>query len=87
MTTNMGSLDRGVRILIGLALIAWALGFVPGYAANAWAGSVSFRWGRRFSAGARSIRCSAYRPAAGGPDTGGSLGYAGSEIIPSKDPA
>lgn len=36
MTTNMGSLDRGVRILIGLALIAWALGFVPGYAANAW---------------------------------------------------
>ena len=36
MTTNMGSLDRGLRILIGLALIAWALGLVPGYAANAW---------------------------------------------------
>jgi hypothetical protein len=36
MTTNMGSLDRGARMVIGLALIAWALGFVPGYAANAW---------------------------------------------------
>jgi hypothetical protein len=36
MTTNMGPLDRGVRIVVGLALIAWALGFVPGYPANAW---------------------------------------------------
>jgi hypothetical protein len=36
MTTNMGSLDRGLRILVGLALIAWALGFVPGFAASAW---------------------------------------------------
>lgn len=36
MTTNMGALDRGARIVIGLALVAWALGFVPGYAANAW---------------------------------------------------
>jgi hypothetical protein len=36
MTTNIGALDRGARILTGLALIAWALGFIPGYAANAW---------------------------------------------------
>lgn len=36
MTTNMGALDRGARILIGLGLIAWALGFIPGYPANAW---------------------------------------------------
>lgn len=36
MTTNMGSLDRGARIVFGMALIAWALGFLPGYPANAW---------------------------------------------------
>lgn len=36
MTTNMGAWDRGARVLIGLALIAWALGFIPGTPANAW---------------------------------------------------
>ena len=36
MTTNMGAVDRGVRMLIGLALIAWALGFMPGQPANLW---------------------------------------------------
>lgn len=36
MTTNIGSVDRLFRIVIGLALIAWALGFIPGYAASAW---------------------------------------------------
>jgi hypothetical protein len=36
MTTNIGVLDRSARILIGLALIALALGLWPGYPANAW---------------------------------------------------
>lgn len=27
---NVGNFDRGLRILVGLALIGWALGFVPG---------------------------------------------------------
>lgn len=36
MTTNMGAVDRGLRILIGIGLIAWALGFIPGQAANVW---------------------------------------------------
>ena len=26
MTTNVGNLDRVIRVLIGLALLAWALG-------------------------------------------------------------
>ncbi|HEY1153934.1 MAG TPA: DUF2892 domain-containing protein [Pseudolabrys sp.] len=38
MTTNVGSIDRGVRIIVGLALIAFALGYiVPGTAWN-WVG-------------------------------------------------
>lgn len=38
MTTNVGSIDRGVRIIVGLALIAFALGYVaPGTPWN-WAG-------------------------------------------------
>lgn len=32
---NVGNFDRGLRILIGLALIGWALGFVPG-TSSAW---------------------------------------------------
>lgn len=36
MMTNMGAVDRGARILIGLGLIAWALGYIPGVPANAW---------------------------------------------------
>ena len=31
METNVGTLDRIVRVVIGLALIAVALGYVPGY--------------------------------------------------------
>jgi len=36
MSTNIGSLDRIVRIVAGLALLAWALGFLPGVAASPW---------------------------------------------------
>ena len=38
MTTNVGSIDRGVRIIVGLALIAFALGYIaPGTTWN-WVG-------------------------------------------------
>lgn len=33
---NEGSLDRLVRIVIGLALVAVALGYMPGVAKNVW---------------------------------------------------
>lgn len=36
MATNMGSLDRIVRIVVGLLLIALALGYLPGFAPTAW---------------------------------------------------
>lgn len=36
MTTNIGSADRVLRIIAGLALIAWALGLIPGVAASPW---------------------------------------------------
>jgi Protein of unknown function (DUF2892) len=36
MTTNVGTIDRGLRILIGLGLIAWALGYIPNVAASPW---------------------------------------------------
>ena len=36
MTTNVGSIDRVLRIVVGLALIAWALGFLPGVAPSMW---------------------------------------------------
>ncbi len=38
MTTNVGSLDRILRIIVGLALIAFALGFIAPGAAYAWVG-------------------------------------------------
>ena len=31
MTTNVGTIDRVLRIVAGLALIALALGYFPGY--------------------------------------------------------
>jgi Protein of unknown function (DUF2892) len=31
MTTNVGTVDRIFRVIAGLALIALALGYVPGY--------------------------------------------------------
>jgi hypothetical protein len=36
MTVNIGSLDRILRVVVGLALLAWALGYLPGYGASVW---------------------------------------------------
>lgn len=36
MTSNVGGIDRILRIVIGLALIVWALGLVPGVAPSVW---------------------------------------------------
>jgi len=36
MTTNVGIIDRIVRIVVGLALIALALGYIPGFAPQVW---------------------------------------------------
>lgn len=36
MTANAGMIDRVLRIVVGLALIALALGFVPGVAPAVW---------------------------------------------------
>jgi hypothetical protein len=38
MKTNIGILDRGVRIVVGLALIAFALGFVAPGSPYQWLG-------------------------------------------------
>jgi hypothetical protein len=36
MSTNVGTIDRFLRIIVGAALIAWALGFLPGVAPSVW---------------------------------------------------
>jgi fatty acid desaturase len=36
MSKNVGGLDRALRIIVGLALIALALGFLPGFAPATW---------------------------------------------------
>ncbi len=36
MTTNVGNIDRILRIIVGIALIAWALGYLPGIAPSQW---------------------------------------------------
>lgn len=36
MPVNIGLVDRLLRIVLGLALIAWALGYVPGAAPQVW---------------------------------------------------
>ncbi len=36
MTANAGMIDRVLRIVVGLALIALALGYIPGYPAMVW---------------------------------------------------
>ena len=38
MTTNVGAIDRILRIIVGLALIAFALGFIAPGAPYAWVG-------------------------------------------------
>lgn len=37
MSTNEGMIDRALRIVVGLGLIAVALGLVPGVPATVWA--------------------------------------------------
>ena len=36
MTANIGFIDRTLRIFVGLALLAWALGYIPNIAPSAW---------------------------------------------------
>lgn len=36
MSANVGTVDRIVRIIVGLTLIAWALGYIPGMNASIW---------------------------------------------------
>jgi hypothetical protein len=36
MPNNVGYFDRGLRVLLGLALLAWATGFLPGIAGSVW---------------------------------------------------
>lgn len=36
MKANVGSIDRILRIVVGIALIAWALGVLPGVAPSVW---------------------------------------------------
>lgn len=36
MSTNVGTIDRILRIIVGLALIALALGMIPGVPASVW---------------------------------------------------
>lgn len=36
MTTNVGTIDRVLRLIAGAALIAWALGLLPGVGASPW---------------------------------------------------
>lgn len=36
MATNIGTIDRVLRIVVGLALIALALGYLPGFKPNVW---------------------------------------------------
>jgi hypothetical protein len=36
MTINVGMIDRALRALVGLVLIALALGYIPGWPATAW---------------------------------------------------
>jgi len=36
MTTNVGAIDRVLRVIVGLGLLAWALGYFPGAAPSPW---------------------------------------------------
>lgn len=41
MGSNVGAFDRGLRIVVGLVLIGWALGYVPGSQSNwGWIGVI-----------------------------------------------
>ncbi len=47
MTVNEGTIDRTLRVVVGLALIALALGYIPGVAATpfGWIGIVPLATG------------------------------------------
>ncbi len=36
MTANAGMIDRALRVIVGLALIAWTLNLIPGYPGQVW---------------------------------------------------
>ncbi|MDX2290414.1 MAG: DUF2892 domain-containing protein [Hyphomicrobiaceae bacterium] len=56
MDTNIGTLDRTVRIIAGLALVVLALGLVPGYqSAWGWIGVVPLATGLAGSCPAYSL--------------------------------
>lgn len=38
MTRNIGSIDRGLRVVLGLALLAYALGFIGKGSSFSWVG-------------------------------------------------
>ena len=36
MNPNVGNIDRFIRIVVGLGLVAWALGLIPGLEGSVW---------------------------------------------------
>ncbi len=36
MPVNVGTIDRGARIVLGLALVLWAIGLIPGVQPSIW---------------------------------------------------
>lgn len=36
MSTNIGIVDRYLRLIVGVGLVAWALGFIPTIAPSPW---------------------------------------------------
>lgn len=36
MQLNVGTIDRGARIVLGLALVLWAIGLIPGVQPSIW---------------------------------------------------
>lgn len=36
MSTNIGIVDRYLRLIVGVGLVAWALGFIPAVAPSPW---------------------------------------------------
>ncbi len=36
MTANAGMIDRALRVIVGLALIAWTLNLIPGFPGQVW---------------------------------------------------
>jgi Protein of unknown function (DUF2892) len=46
MTENVGSADRALRVLVGIALVVLAIGLVPGYQTNwGWVGLIPLATG------------------------------------------